>query len=345
VKTGEFKSIEDLCRRCDLRNVNRRVMESLIKAGALDCLGNRGTLLSNVTEILSLAQREQRYREAGQTTMFDLWGKEVPTPVSRLELPEAEVPIKEKLTWEKELMGVYLSEHPFSAFAEKIAAENTVLCGQIDSEMVGQTVLVAGMVASVSHLMTKSQKSFVKASLEDLDGSIEVMVWSDVYSETAELWEEGNILLVEGRVGMRDDGLQLSCKKASRYQPGKPKPEKPPNNAIKSASVTNGKAPANGNNHKPEEKPVPTQRYKLIITIKDSGDSERDANCLRRVVYTMKEFPGQDEVSLRIPSEGKIVKLKLANLYTGYSAELRQRIIELVGEDGLKVESTVEVSI
>ncbi|MDD5288378.1 MAG: DNA polymerase III subunit alpha [Dehalococcoidales bacterium] len=344
VKTGEFKSIEDLCRRCDLRNVNRRVMESLIKAGALDCLGNRGTLLSNVTEILSLAQREQRYREAGQTTMFDLWGKEVPTPVSRLELPEAEVPIKEKLTWEKELMGVYLSEHPFSAFADKIAAENTVLCGQIDSEMVGQTVLVAGMVASVSHLMTKSQKSFVKATLEDLDGSIEVMVWSDVHSETAELWEEGNILLVEGRVGMRDDSLQLNCKKASRYQPGKPKPEKPTKNAVRPAPVANGKATANGNNHKPEEKQAPSQRHKLIITIKDSGDSERDANCLRRVVYTMKEFPGQDEVSLRIPSEGKIVKLKLANLFTGYSPELRQRIIELVGEDGLKVESTAEVS-
>ena len=228
-KNGEFKSIEDLCRRCDLRNVNRRVMESLIKAGALDCLGNRGTLLNNVNEILSLAQREQRSREAGQTTMFDLWGKEVPAPVSALDLPEAEVPIKDKLAWEKELMGVYLSEHPFSAFADKIAAENTILCGQIDSEMVGQTVLVAGMVASVTHLVTKAQKSFVKATLEDLDGSIEVMVWSDVYSGTAELWEEGNIVLVEGRVGMRDDSIQLSCKKVSRYQPDKPKPEKPPN--------------------------------------------------------------------------------------------------------------------
>ena len=232
-KNGEFKSIEDLCRRCDLRNVNRRVMESLIKAGALDCLGNRGTLLNNVNEILSLAQREQKSREAGQTTMFDLWGQEVPAPVSPLELAEAEVPIKDKLAWEKELMGVYLSEHPFSAFADKIAAENTILCGQIDSEMVGQTVLVAGMVASVTHLMTKQQKSFVKATLEDLDGSIEVMVWSDVYSGTAELWEEGNIVLIEGKVGMRDDNIQLSCKKVSRYQPDKPKPEKPPVSIVK----------------------------------------------------------------------------------------------------------------
>ena len=341
-KSGEFKSIEDLCRRCDLRNVNRRVMESLIKAGALDCLGNRGTLLNNVNEILSLAQREQKSREAGQTTMFDLWGQEVPAPVSPLELAEAEVPIKDKLAWEKELMGVYLSEHPFSAFADKIAAENTILCGQIDSEMVGQTVLVAGMVASVAHLMTRQQKSFVKATLEDLDGSIEVMVWSDVYLGTVELWEEGNIVLIEGKVGMRDDSIQLSCKKVSRYQPDKPRPEKTPVSIVKPLVAKDAKMNNNGFTHKSEEKLIPKQRHRLVITIKDSGDSEKDANSLRRVVYTMKEFPGSDEVSMRIPSEGKFVKLKIANLYTDYTPQLRDRIIELVGEEGLKVELMVD---
>ena len=341
-KNGDFKSIEELCRRCDLRNMNKRVMESLIKAGALDCLGNRGTLLNNINEILSLAQREQKSREAGQTTMFDLWGQQVETPVSPLELAEAEVPVKDKLAWEKELMGVYLSEHPFSAFADKIAAENTILCGQVDSEMAGQTVLVAGMVASVTHLMTKQQKSFVKATLEDLDGSIEVMVWSDVYSGTTELWEEGNIVLVEGKVGVRDDGIQLSCKKVSRYEPGKQKPEKTSATTAKPVSAAETRPVANGNVYKPEEKPAPRQRHKLIVTIQDSGDSEKDANCLRRVVYTMKEFPGPDEVSLRIPNEGKIVKLKIANLNTDYTPELRHRITELVGEAGLKVESIAD---
>jgi DNA polymerase-3 subunit alpha len=343
-KNGEFKSIEDLCRRCDMSNINKRVMESLIKAGALDSLGNRGTLLNNINEILSLAQREQKSRDAGQTTMFDLWGQEVAPPVSPLELAEAEVPIKDKLAWEKELMGVYLSEHPFSAFADKIAAENTILCGQVDAEMAGQTVLVAGMVASVTHLVTKQQKAFVKATLEDLDGSIEVMVWSDVYSGTTELWEEGNIVLVEGKVSQRDDGVQLSCKKVSRYQPDSAKKEKPPTQAAKPPVVNNDKPVSNsapvssGFTYRPEEKPAPRKRYKLIITINDSGDGEKDANSLRRVVYTMKEFPGQDEVSLRIPSDGKIVKLKIANLFTDYSTALRQRIIDLVGEEGLKVE-------
>jgi DNA polymerase III alpha subunit len=194
------------------------------------------------------------------------------------------------------------------------------------------------MVASVVHLITKQQKSFVKATLEDLDGSIEVMVWSDVYSGTTELWEEGNIVLIEGKVGMRDDGVQLSCKKVSRYQPDKPKPEKLPAPSVKPFIAVEAKMNNNGFIHKPEEKPVPKQQHRLVITIKDSGNSEKDANSLRRVVYTMKEFPGSDEVSVRIPSEGKIVKLKIANLYTDYTPQLRERIIELVGEEGLKVE-------
>ncbi|MBA7682316.1 DNA polymerase III subunit alpha [subsurface metagenome] len=105
-KGGDFKSIEDLCRRGDLRGVNKRVMESLIKAGALDCLGSRGALLQNVNRILSLAQRERHLRETGQSTMFDLWGEATPIPTPSLELEGADISTKETLAWEKELTGV-----------------------------------------------------------------------------------------------------------------------------------------------------------------------------------------------------------------------------------------------
>ncbi len=199
-KGGEFKSIEDLCRRCDLQGVNKRVMESLIKVGALDSLGSRGSLLQNVNRILSLAQREQRLRETGQATMFDLWGETMPVPIPGLDLQTAEVSIKEKLPWEKELIGVYLSEHPFRSFARNAVSENTTLCGQIDAEMAGQTVVVAGMVASAHHLFTREHQPFVSAVLEDLDGRTEVMVWPNVYSSTRDLWGEENILVVQGKV-------------------------------------------------------------------------------------------------------------------------------------------------
>ena len=325
-KGGDFKSIEDLCRRCDLRSVNKRVMESLIKAGALDSLGRRGTLLQNVDRILSLAQREQRLRETGQSTMFDLWGGEAPVPTPNLELEDADIPAKERLAWEKELMGVYLSEHPFSSFATEAASQNITLCGQIDADQAGQTVVVAGMVASVRHLFTRDRRAFASAVLEDLDGRIEVMVWPKVYADTIDLWQEGNMLLVGGKVKLRNDQVQLNCDSVHRYQPETAPGEE--------AAVTEpSEAPAAA-----EETVVSKRR--LILTITQSGNKVSDIASLHRLNDALKDFPGQDEVNLRVISEGKIIKLKLSNMYASYCPELHQRLVEIVGKDGLKLEET-----
>ena len=327
-KGGEFKSIEDLCRRANLRGVNKRVMESLIKVGALDSLGSRGTLLQSVDRILSLAQREQRLRESGQSTMFDLWGEAMPVPLSSLELEAADIPTREKLAWEKELMGVYLSEHPFSSFANKI--DSGTLCGQIDAELAGQTVSVAGMVASVRYLFTKDGRPFASAVLEDLDGRVEVMVWTKVYENTRDLWQEGNILLVEGKVRLRDDRVQLNCDRVHHYQPEAAEVEAAVTVELGEIPVGAEEAIANT---------APTESRRLVITISQTSDEARDITCLDRLLDILRDFPGQDEVSLRVTSEEKVINLKLSDIYTNYCPELHQRLVELVGEDGLKVES------
>jgi DNA polymerase-3 subunit alpha len=314
-KGGEFRSIEDLCRRADLRNINRRVLESLVKAGALDCLGDRGTLLANITRIMALAQREQHLRETGQSTMFDLWGKTMPTPMPSLDLESAEIPTKERLTWERELTGVYLSEHPFTAFAAKVASENTTLCGHIDAELVGQDVIVAGMVASVHQSFTKDRRPFASVMLEDLDGRVEVMVWPKVYASTKDLWQEGNILLVEGKVRLRDERVQLSCDSVQRYQPE-----------------------ARGEEPVAEAAPLVKGR-RLVISLCQTQDEETDIASLHKLIEALMGFPGDDEVSLCLVNEQKGFNLKLSNVYTNYCPELHQRLVELVGEGGLRVEA------
>ncbi len=329
-KEGDFKSVEDLCRRCDLRGVNKRVFESLIKAGALDCLGSRGTLLHNTNRILSLAQREQRLRETGQSTMFDLWGETTPVPLPSLDLEAADTSIKEQLSWEKELMGVYLSEHPFSSVASKLGAETT-LCGQIDADLAGQTVVVAGMVASVRQLFTRDRQSFVSAVLEDLDGQIEVMVWPRVYASTKELWQEGNILLVAGKVKLREDRVQLYGDSARRYQPEAAKTaEQPPAAEPAEAPATVAETTTH---------PAPAKSRRLLISIAQTTDEESDIAYLNKLINTLRNFPGQDKVSLRVTNEERVVNLKLANITTNYCPELRQRLVELVGEEGLKLEN------
>jgi len=319
-KDGEFESIDDLCRRADLRNLNRRAMESLIKAGAFDSLGDRGALLASVGRIQSLAQREQHLRDTGQSTMFDLWGESMPTPVPSLELEEAEIQTKDKLDWERELMGVYLSEHPFAAFADKVAAENTVLCGHVDTEMVGQTIRVAGMVASAHQSFTRDRRSFASVMLEDLSGRVEVMAWPDVYAGTRELWEEGTIVLAEGRVRVRNDRVQLSCDNVRRYQLETATEEAKPE-AVE----------------KPEPPPPPLLKNRLTISIKQTENTDNDVACLNKLVDTLRIFPGEDEVNMCVVSGERVVNLKLSNINTGYCPELHQRLVALVGEEGLRV--------
>jgi DNA polymerase-3 subunit alpha len=358
-KGGEFKSIEDLCRRCDLHGVNRRVVESLIKAGAFDSLGSRGTLLNNVNRILSLAQREQRLRETGQSTMFDLWGEKTPLPMPSLDLETADVSVREKLTWEKELTGVYLSEHPFSSVAGSLSSETT-LCGQIDAELVGQTVDIVGMVGSVRYLFTRERKPFVSAVLEDLSGQVEVMVWPKVYDETGDLWQEGDILAVNGKVRLREDRVQVSCEEVRSYQPpvpgeeiavpppaGIPSVEKaaPSNPPAKKPAVVGKPAPGTPPARKPAlAKETPTtapaaENRRLVISLSQTSDEERDKTNLHRLIATLRDFPGPDEVKLSVTNGERVINLRLYNIYTSYCPELRQRLIELVGEEGVRLES------
>ncbi len=309
-QSGPFKSIEELCRRADLRGISKRVIESLIKAGVLDSLGSRGALLHNIDRILSLSQQEQRLREIGQVTMFDLWGKSVDLPLPELGLEDIDVPSKEKLAWEKELLGVYLSEHPFTQAARRLASDTTALCGQIDAEMAGQVVTVAGTVASVQHRFTKSKRPFITAVLEDLVGSVEVSCWGELYQQTEKLWVEGNILLVQGRVRAKQEGVQLVCDQVRQYPP----------EVIASTPETAVKA------------------SRVLITLAQTEDEKEDRARLYRLLDIIKRYPGQDEVRLSIATSQGLVHLEMPNVTTHYCSELHQQLIEQTGEGGLLVE-------
>ncbi len=292
-----FMSIEDLCRRADLRGMNRRALESLIKVGALDELGSRGALLGNIERILSLSQREQQLKETGQVTMFDLFGVSMPMP--GLELPDIDAPTEEKLTWERELLGVYLSEHPFAHAAPKLLNLTDTFCGQVDEEMDGESVILAGVVTAVKELFTRERRPFISATIEDLDGSIEVTAWPEVYEHTRELWQEGKILLVQGRVRARGDRLGLICDGVKSYEMAE--------------------AP----------------RRSLLIRIAQTSDEGEDIARLHQVFDLLKLYKGEDEVHLAILERDGVVNLELPELTTGYCPELHRLLTALVGEDGV----------
>ncbi|OGN99427.1 MAG: DNA polymerase III subunit alpha [Chloroflexi bacterium RBG_13_51_18] len=329
-KNGDFKSIEDLCRRANLQSVNRRVMESLIKAGALDCLGNRGTLLNSVSRILALAQREQRLRETGQTTMFDLFGESTAVPLPELELTPSEVTDREKAFWEKELLGVSFSEKPFSPVFSN-ATPDTKFCEEINVELDGQNVVLAGRLVSARYLLTKDGRSFASAVLEDFSGQVEVMVWPKVYAETDELWKEGNELVIQGKVRVREERAQISCDNVRLYQPPAEGEE-----AVVRVKPEKQEAPVN---KPPVSFPAaPTPRQRLIINLQQTDDEEGDIARLGKIISILKTYTGRDEVQLNVINGSGAIPLKMPGLQTGYCSELQQRLVDLIGEAGLKVE-------
>jgi DNA polymerase-3 subunit alpha len=310
---GVFQSIEDFCRRTDLRSINRKVLESLIKAGAFNYLAPRGALLHSIPQIVSLSQHEQQQKESGQTSMFDLWGDSVTTPLPSLNLEDIESTPKENVEWEKELMGVFFSAHPLSSLAASLSNTITAFCGQLGEEMVGETVVIAGMVTSVRQLYTKDGRAFCIATLEDLDGSIEVTVWSKVYEETKELWLENEILLIEGKVRSREDQINISCQHVRKYQ---------------AENTTNGQTVA-------EEQP--SLKHRITIVMNESNETEESLEKLNKLMDILNLYQGEDIFNLIIDNGEEKTFMELPG--AGYCPELEKELIAVLGKENMEVDT------
>ena len=302
---GDFTSIEDFCSRTDLRNINKKVLESLIKVGTFDSLGSRKTLLESLNKIISLAQAKQRAKESGQVSMFDVWGQSSPALSIGYEQAGEEVSVKQKLIWERELLGVYFSQ-PLDFLATEQSSPGTVSCGEINMDMVDETVTVTGMVVSVRQAHTRDNHPFVVASIEDLDASVEVIAWPKLYESTQGLWQEGNILTIKGIVKVRDREIQLNCQEAMLL-PVRQEVLKEP------------------------------QRRHVMIDINQSGDAEKDIERLHKIMDILKSYPGQDRVSLTVVSEDEVTNLEIPETTINYCPELVGELSGIVGENNFRL--------
>ncbi len=216
-ETGAFLSLDDLARRVDLRTVNKRVLESLIKAGALRSLGGAGSLLDRLDVALDTAARHQRDVAAGQGTLFDLFaGPAAATPAALGDgtpsvLDGDEIPQRERLRWEKELLGLYLTEHPLGEITAVLPDYVTAYSGDLSEEDDQARVTLGGILQGVRRVITRAGSTMLVANLEDLQGTVEVVVFPKVFAETANSWAEDAVVLVSGRVDHRDDEAKLLC--------------------------------------------------------------------------------------------------------------------------------------
>jgi len=325
-----FRDLDDFCRRVDLRQVNRRALESLIKVGALGQFGTRAQLLSIADQLLALSSKVHQAADVGQMSMF---GKETGVRLAKgnsllgalSSVPE--VPQKEALAWERELVGVYISEHPLSECLTELRDVITAYAGALDQSMNGQQVVLAGMVCRVRDHVTKKGDEMAFVTLEDLQGTCDVVVFPNVWAKTKDLWRRDEILVVAGKVdGERRDDPSLLCSWAKR-----------PHEVPKPA----GGLPANASAS--DAPPQPAQSRTIRVTLARSGRQEQDEQRLRRIHRLFIDHPGQDQFVIRLVSGGSPpVELAFPNNTTHYCPELVDGLADLVGAGSIQLDAPGE---
>ena len=216
-ENGPFESIDDFCRRADVSGLNRRTLESLVKAGAFDSLGSRGAVFAVLDQIMATAQLETRTRHSGQTSLFGGMNQGDAPQMAGISLTGLDVSPEEKAAWEKELLGVSLSYNPLMALAAADMEDGINSVDQLDEDMQGLTYTLVGHVAAVTERYTREQKKFLVVGYDLLGGQVEVLVWPDVLERTSEMWATGKLLKATGKLRLRGDGYSLACDQVAPF--------------------------------------------------------------------------------------------------------------------------------
>jgi DNA polymerase-3 subunit alpha len=206
---GSFASLFDFCDRVDLRAVNRRVVESFIKSGCFDTLDKRrGGMMAALDKAMESGQKQQRDREQGQSNLFGMLGMDdVPgTPKHVERLPDVpEWPESERLAFEKETLGFFISGHPLERYRHDIEQWATTTTAGLADLTETKEVVMVGLITGLRLLKTKKGDRMASFSLEDMDGSIETLVFPKTYADVAAKLADDVVVLVKGRAEAQED--------------------------------------------------------------------------------------------------------------------------------------------
>ncbi len=213
IEFGEFKSLSDCCEKVDLRVVNKKVLECLIKSGACDCFQlNRATHLSIIDKTLEYAQSIKADKESGQ---FSLFGEEKSTSVRQNIVihPHEELNKKTKLLYEKEVLGFYLSGHPLQKYQDKISKLKLNYISTLKDFEEGSPVLICGLIQDVSFKVSKKGTEYATALVEGLKGSCEVLFFKECYSQTKSILNLDSILIISGKLDSTEPRIKIIAEK------------------------------------------------------------------------------------------------------------------------------------
>ncbi len=334
---GEFTSLENFARRVSSSKVNRKGWESLIKAGAFDSLGDRSDILFNLDGLLSLASKLQKEALSGQTDLFGGMDsvKEIAPNIELKPAPQKHTD-KERLSWERELLGLYLSAHPLDKYSDYLR-EQTIPLNMLTVELDGKMVTVGGIVMSVRSIVTKSGSKMAFVKLEDKFGEVEIVIFPKQYEKMAGQLSQDTIIKVKGSLQARDragnvqDEMKIigeeiqpvSYEELDLYS-ATGKNFKAPKATKQVAVQVATKAKESKAVGRPEENALPA---KLYIHVKDTGDQKS----LLSMKKLLNSSPGASEVILVLGSEKEsAIRLPFT---VEVSPSLKKKVRDIYGEE------------
>ena len=322
---GAFKSLEDLCERTSaIQDVNRRVLEALVQSGACDSLGERARLIAALDHAVSRAERARRDRESGQTSLLDMVGSpDVEPDDYGLTIDVAPMAGEEKLRLEKELLGLYLSDHPLRRISTELARLSDTQAVEVTSALQDTEVRVAGLVREVRRVVTRKGQIMAYATLEDLTGAVDVVLFPRVFEQTRLLFEPDKVVVVQGKVDARAGSTRASGAAAS---PVEPEIEA----EVETASVVADMAWLWD-----DPDCVPVARRQLVHVRIPSGD----AGLAAQLEAVLARHPGTDEVVLHVVVGSREVVVNADRYHVLAGPDLAAEIDELVGQAATRLET------
>lgn len=330
-----FADLEDFLKKTNPRIVNRKALESLIKAGAFDSFEDRGKLLNNIDTLLAYANRIQKDMASGQTDLFGGVIEETGlAPRLTLDSGGETYAPRQYLLWERELLGIYLSNHPLNDY-ETYLSEQCVPIIDITQDMDGKSVKVGGSVAESREIMTKNGQKMAFIKIADLKGEVELILFPNAYQQTVGIWERDTVVVVSGKISTKDrdgnsggeikilvdDAREVTPEQAAAYQVSGKKPKIP---KASKAKVTLAKSATSEAITKEIEK-------RIYIRLQSTSEDDK----LMTLKTLLDKRAGMTPVVLVVgdAKEKKIIKLPQ---YVDPSQDLLADLAEIFGKPAVK---------
>ncbi|HVB54215.1 MAG TPA: DNA polymerase III subunit alpha [Candidatus Acidoferrales bacterium] len=337
---GPYSSLVNLCTRVRGREFNRRTLEALIRSGACDPLGDRGLLLAQLDTAMRRAESAARERDSGQIALFDSDSSELPARAQAAD--EGSPPVvlalteemqRERLAWEREHLGIYLSAHPLQRLSQQLSQRTDTAVSDL-ARLEGTVVQVGGAVRECRRVQSRRGEAMAFAQLEDLTGVCEVVVFPSLYQQAAALLHADEVVVVRGRVEV-----------GARRGPGNANGGSPPPSGLDGEETAE---PAVAEEQEEvrviaeevfalDDPALTNWRAAAVIHVRAHEGGEE---ALRRLAGLLKAHPGESRVVLHLRDADGDHELELGSEHhTASTPQLEAEVLELFGKGSYRAEA------